>query len=245
MRAKYKRGGISQQYVREIDRVRGWSWDSPYPSRAEQFQHWLELLKTYARREGHARVPGGHRERGAPLGVWVAKLRTGHRRGSLSPKLVRTLEGFPGWVWDARDLQLSKGLDHLRRYVAREGHSHVSASHREGGFWLGAWIASKRVMYRKGILSRELAKALEGMPGWTWEPRGAHHEEALRALRLFTAREGHSRIPYRHAERGFPVGLVASAYRTQYRAGRLSSERVADLEKIRGWKWEPRPSRGG
>ena len=36
---------------------------------------------------------------------------------------------------------------------------------------LGSWITQTLYNYRRGTLSQGRVKALEAIPGWTWEPR--------------------------------------------------------------------------
>jgi helicase associated protein len=54
---------------------------------------------------------------------------------------ARELEALPGWTWsDAREGAFALGLERLQRYVAREGHARVPATHEEAGYNLGAWV---------------------------------------------------------------------------------------------------------
>ena len=62
-------------------------------------------------------------------------------------------------------------------------------------------------------------------------------------LQQFVDREGHARVTARHREvsgvQDFALGSWVSGCRTQFDSGRLSPKRVAALEALPGWEWDP------
>jgi hypothetical protein len=68
----------------------------------DHFERAVQLLRQYARREGHPRVPNGMRIGGFGLGAWMALPRHRCRTGHLSEERVRALEGVRGWTWSPR-----------------------------------------------------------------------------------------------------------------------------------------------
>lgn len=67
------------------------------------FDEYVQLLKRYAAREGHTRVPIAHVEeldgRRIRLGSWVSYIRHRQRRGGLEESRAKELAGLPGWEW--------------------------------------------------------------------------------------------------------------------------------------------------
>lgn len=55
------------------------------------------------------------------------------------------------------------------------------------GIALGSWASKQRTAHTNGELQPERAAALEGVPGWTWDPVGQAWEEHLEGLRAFVA----------------------------------------------------------
>ncbi|MEB8515136.1 helicase associated domain-containing protein, partial [Acidithiobacillus ferriphilus] len=149
------------------------------------------------------------------------------------------LETVPGWVWNVWDDTWTQGLTALRAFVEREGHTKVHDKHVEpDGFKLGNWVGSRRYDYRQGILSAERIAELEAVPGWVWGARADAWKQGLDALRTFVAREGHATIPKRHVEPdGFKLGSWVRNRRQEFRIGRMSAERIAELEAVPGWVW--------
>src|SRR5262249_19731800 len=159
-----------------------------------------------------------------PLEVWeVSDDRSGSTETLSTPTKPRLSP-----IWE-------KGFSFLQRFVEREGHSRVERGHRENGFPLDTWVTSRRREFRLGRLTPERAARLEALPGWLWEPLEAQWEDAVAALERFTQREGHARVAFGHQEDGFALGRWVAKRRTNYRNGKLSSERVTRLEALPGW----------
>ncbi len=69
-------------------------------TREADWQEGFDHLKSFVKREKHARVPLDHTEDGFRLGTWVGTQRS--RRKTLAPARVQALEDVKGWIWDAR-----------------------------------------------------------------------------------------------------------------------------------------------
>jgi hypothetical protein len=86
-------GGFPKQWAARLEELPGWRWLSGND---------LVLLKNFALREGHTRVPEDHYEEGRPLGLIVRDWREFHRKGGnwrLTPEFERRLEAIDGWEW--------------------------------------------------------------------------------------------------------------------------------------------------
>lgn len=121
---------------------------------------WVKL-KQYAGREGHARVPYGHREGAYPLGQWVAEQRRAFGAGQMSGLRAKRLEKL-GMVWSPVDERFQENLQAARAYY--EEHWTLCAPRTATMLDrpIGQWLSNLR---RPG--------ALEGRPAW---------EEALREV---------------------------------------------------------------
>jgi len=70
-------------------------------------------------REGHLRVPYGHREGDSsyPLGQWISEQRKSYAASQLSGKRVKDLDGL-GMIWDANDFAFEEQLAAVKVYFA-------------------------------------------------------------------------------------------------------------------------------
>ena len=68
------------------------TWAAPGAARKPSWVEMAALLRQYAQREGHARVPLGHEESGVRLGAWLSRQWTEHMAGRLSQDRTWRLE---------------------------------------------------------------------------------------------------------------------------------------------------------
>lgn len=163
-RAGYRAGRLSQDRRRRLERVPGWTW-APLD---DKFHVGLRLLKRFAKRVGHGRVPADHVVDGIPLGQWVNTRRYEQRHGVLSQAHRRLLEAIPGWSWSPREVKFQEGLERLREFGTRQGHVRVPYDCVLARFRLGAWVSSVRAQYGRGTLASHKRRLLEKVPGWSW-----------------------------------------------------------------------------
>jgi superfamily II DNA or RNA helicase len=229
-RVDYHRGKLTPERIAALDAL-GMVWD-PFE---EDFRRNLAALRIYVAREGHARVPGDHREGELRLGQWINVQRSTREKGILTPERIATLDAL-GMVWDPLEEDFQRNFDALRSFVAATGHALVPTT--RGGSWesLGRWVTTKRVARKTGKLAPEKIAALEAL-GMVWEPFREGFQRNLAALRIYVAREGHARVPGDHREGELRLGQWITFQRTTRRHGRLAPERIAALDAL-GMVWE-------
>jgi superfamily II DNA or RNA helicase len=204
----------------------------------ESWEFWYGLLESYLEREGDAGVPYDHEEGGKELGKWAIRQRFERKTIGLSDARVARLESLPGWTWDRHQTSWDEGIACFKTFVAREGHGLVPTEHIEGTFRLGAWVSEQRHARKVGRLSPSRSLRLDALPKWVWDAKEAIWEAFFDTLRAYIAREGHSRVPHNHTEEGYGLGRWVGNRRGDWRAGRLSLDRVARFEALPGWIWD-------
>ena len=235
-RTAYAKGQFGSDRIARLEALPGWTWDVVKAQWEEGFEYLCHLTQ----REGHAHVPVACVEDGYPLGPWVVYQRVLYGNGQLASDRVARLEALPGWTWDPRAAQWEEGFGYLCHFVQREGYARVPRGHVEGNFRLGQWVHSQRSVYRNGKLDPDRTARLEALPGWTWDPYAELWDEGFGHLCRFAEREGHSRPPASYVKDGYRLGQWVSEQRTAYAKGQLASDRVARLEALPGWTWDPR-----
>lgn len=164
-------GRLAAARAEALEAPPGWTW-SGHGRYGYGDERALRALERFARRTGNTSIPPEYREAGVSLGRRVRRWRRARGAGDLDPRLARELEALPGWTWnDAWADAFERGLERLQRYVSREGHARVPVAHEEAGYNLGAWVAFKRRDHKKGRLPDYQVKALQALPGWTWNAR--------------------------------------------------------------------------
>ncbi|OSC23266.1 hypothetical protein B8W67_19895 [Mycolicibacillus koreensis] len=144
----------------------------------------------------------------------------------------------------ARSVRRENALIELRRFCADHGHARVPRRWvTDSGFNLGNWVDRNRRRYRSGSMPRYQVEQLEQIPGWAWNPRDSW-DEGISELRRFVDRYGHARVPTGwESSSGFPLGQWAAHRRRYHRRGKLSPQRVAEIESLPRWTWNALDSR--
>lgn len=230
---------LSPERIQRLEALPDWTWDPFDAAWEEGFGHLLHFVQ----REGHSRVTRFHVEDGFPLGHWVSAQRVARRRGRNEPELEARLDSLPGWTWDVKSDTWEEYFGHLREFADRVGHARPPLDHIEDGRRLGRWVSSQRTARKRGKLDTTLAKRLESLPGWTWNPAESFWNDAYAALTRFVAREGHARVPSSHVEDGLKLGSWIAAQRVAHRRSKLDRERTERLDALPGWHWEVRAER--
>jgi hypothetical protein len=124
-------------------------------------------------------------------------------------------------------MTFADGLPALWKFIAREAHTDVGASHLEDGFPLGAWVAEQRRSYARRRLSRDEIERLEATPDWAWTQEEAQWLHGFRLIETHPSGE-----PLTPGLRGW-----TSAQRVLRAEGGLPAERQRRLEALPGWAW--------
>jgi len=204
----------------------GFSWDPL----AEAWNSNFAALLAFHAREGHCRVPKGHKEHGLKLGDWVSYQRAKWAR--LLPEQVQRLEKL-GFNWDPFAEAWDANFAALQKFHAREGHCRVSDSHQTDGLNLSSWVRTQRS--KRGTLSPEQIQLLNGL-GFCWDPFAEAWEANFAALQKFHTSEGHCRVPGDHSEGGFKLKFWVSNQRAKRE--NLSTDQIQRLEQL-GFCWDP------
>jgi superfamily II DNA or RNA helicase len=200
-------------------------------------------LLAYVDAHGHARPPA--RKVGRDwLSQWVAEQRYAFSIGKLAKHRCRQLEALPGWTWDPLGESWHESFTLLQSFAAEFGHANVPTNPRlYRGFGLASWVNVQRTKKKKGELDAERVELLEKIPGWTWAPKEDQYRNAFQALAEYAINHGHCRPPrnLRVTRNDHEINLATwtASRRREYSQGRLSRDRIIELESLPGWSWDP------
>ncbi|WP_219415473.1 helicase associated domain-containing protein [Pseudonocardia nigra] len=234
-REEYWAGVLAPERVAALQIVPGWDWSGPHQRRWEDG---LAAVQRYVAEHGTTVVPADAWMGKLAVGAWVRAQHTSFTAGTLPRPLAARLEAVPGWEWTGEDERWDRGMRTLRAYAAMHGSvGDIDADVVHDRFRLGAWVQRCREDHRARALTAARTRALEATPGWRWSSGDERWERALHALHEFVAEHGHARPPQHAVVDGVPIGVWTRNRRKEYRAARLSSQRVAELEALPGWTW--------
>jgi len=151
---------------------------------------------------------------------------------------ARLAEAIHLHVVEALTDSYETGVAHLRAYIAREGHANVPAAHvTDDGFPLGNWVGSRRGERKAGTLTPARIAELNEL-GMVWDSLDVNYRIGVAHLRSYVAREGHANVPQKYVtDDGFNLGAWVCRRRKDRTVGRLSTERIAELDAL-GMVWD-------
>jgi superfamily II DNA or RNA helicase len=239
-----------------LETLPGWAWNGDDVKR----NHMIAAVAAYHAAHGAVPMPADYTTETAPnLGTWMTKWRRAHAAGQLDEAVASALEAIPDFTWRADtvgDRAFFAGLAALSAYVEVHGHADPPHDYRDGdGYRTGGFVGYWRSRYAQGKVPGDYAARLEALPGWAWRRKEKSRKgpaqqlwaDGLATVAAFAATHGHTRIPgdWIGAD-GLRVGKWAARRRREWHEGTLLPERVAALEAIEGWTWNPTDqTRGG
>jgi superfamily II DNA or RNA helicase len=215
---------LSLQRIRRLDSL-DFSWDPM----TERWDEAYNELQKFFKREGHSRVHGSLVVGRIKLGTWVKSQRA--YKDILSPERVKRLNNL-AFSWDPVAEQWEKAFSLLKRFHKTHGHCRVPAGLKIDGINLGTWVNGQRTL--KSQLSSDRLAKLESL-GFSWDPTKELWEAGFTALKSFSKREGHCKVPVQHMEKGFNLGRWSATQRSK--KGTLTPERLKRLESL-GFTWD-------
>ena len=221
-RAFKKRGSIPDDRYSRLNEI-GFAWDGVESIWEERFG---ELL-AYKEINGDVNVPN---DRGSKLWRWISTQRIFRKKGKLSTEKIQRLDAL-GFTWDMLDSQWDSKISELLAYKDKFGNVNVS---KQRSASLSGWVQAQRGRKNQGSLSEERIRQLNEI-GFDWNPFASQWETKFCELLAYWERHGNTNVPI-----NWPDGLNAWAksQRADKRDGKLSDERIRQLEEI-GFVWNP------
>ncbi|EIC28452.1 DEAD/DEAH box helicase [Methylomicrobium album] len=229
---------LSQDRIERLEALTGWSWDPT----TEQWEEAFEQLRSYVELNGNAKIHWKYvTNDGLRLGTWTNSQRTKKSRKLLSQDRIERLEALPGWSWDRLMEQWEEGFEQLQSYIKLHGIASISQQYvTPDGFKLGAWSNTQRTNKSKNLLPQDRIERLEALPGWSWRPLTEQWEEAFGQLQSYVKQYGNAKAPGSHiTSDGFNLGGWVNNQRESKSKNLLSQDRIARLEALTGWSWDP------
>ena len=232
---------LSADHEGRLANAPGWAWNELEARWESGFKHLRKFWVDNHRWPSSTEVSSD----GFKIGAWLNNNRGKIRKTTLPREYVVRLQSLDGWVLNPREESLESSWDlyfaALKVYVREYGSAAVSTQYvTPSGLNLGSWVGKCRARIRKGqgALSSAQVQALESLPGWTNSLSQTGYEQGIQALKLLASQTGSCAVSGHYVSlSGFKLGQWCGVKKTQYKAGKLSHARIAELEAIPGWSW--------
>jgi superfamily II DNA or RNA helicase len=222
---RQKKGQLTVEQVRRLDDI-GFNWDA----RADKWEEAFSALREYHHKNGHCRVPKEIKIKGINLGGWVSTQRI--RKSRLNQERIRRLDSL-GFSWDPITEDWEEAFAALQQYQKKAGHCKAPKKLTINGIKLEPWITMQRA--KVSALSRDQIERLNSL-GFSWDPHAEQWEANFSELKKFCMKEGHARVPYRHAVNGLKLGSWVIVQRA--RKNQLTVDQIRRLNVL-NFSWDP------
>ena len=203
------------------------------------FDYKCELVKKWSKIHGKLPSSTSYDPLERQFGQWCFRQRRYKKNGKLSDENINKLETLDGWFWEQED-PFDDHYDELKQWIVINKKLPFEKSKDPQEKQLGNWCSHKRNDKKNGKLSDEKIKKIELLDGWFWEqedPFDDHYDE----LKQFI--ETNKKLPS-NMSKDFEekqLGNWCSHKRNDKKNGKLSDERIKQLEQLTGWYWEQDP----
>lgn len=216
-------------------------------SLSSTWDHYYAQASVYYAEHGNLNVPVSYTTTdGLSLGSWLQIqrfVRAGKRAGTLTQQQIDRLDSI-GIEWDGRlDLAWKRAFALAEAYYREHGNLLVPNRYKTtDGFALGQWVGVRRQKYLDGELTADQIKQLESI-GMVWDAVSARWEKAYAEAAVYYAENGDLETPTKYVTpSGVALGSWLSSQRRLHQDGKLSTDKIARLEKI-GMDWSDRHDR--
>lgn len=200
--------------------------DFVFDARQADWDRSFAVAAAYHAEHGDLQPHHTYRAGGITLLNWLNRQRALKRRGRLHPERETRLNTI-GMSWDT-GADLSAKLEEVRAYHSERRR----LPHRHGSV-ISRALSSLRAARRGGELTAEVIVELDAM-GMIWTaPPKLDWWDGYQHLQAFHAREGHARVRQSYVTSDdFMLGIWVNAARRDARAGILTAEQTAALDKL-------------
>jgi len=188
-------------------------------------------LVKFKEEHGHCRVLRNIQD----LGSWVKEQRKKFAAGKLNPDRASRLDSV-GFDWDVFDLQWDSNFELLKSFYTEHGHCRVQKRSKADKS-LGIWVAHQRALKSKGQLTDQRISKLDSLE-FEWDLLSVDWNHMFSLLTEYHSSYGNCQ-PSQTSKNHKDLGLWVRRQRRQYRLGKLSPERIKNLEAL-GFEWEVR-----
>lgn len=202
---------------------------------------WLEKYeraKQYYVENGNLLIPGTYETNdGVKLGMWISHQRRDYIKNKLSNDRIELLEAI-GMIWSVYDAQW---FDYYRLaviYYNENGNLLIPRLYTtSNGIKLGSWLGAQRRQYKDGKLSEDKTELLE-KSGMIWSVYEIQWYENYQVAVEYYNDNGNLLVPLRYkTTSNIKLGSWISGQRRNFKAGRLSADKIELLERI-GMVWD-------
>jgi hypothetical protein len=229
MRQMYKAQKLTAERILLLNSTEGWGWDGDnFEANLEQW-----IVEYEKKRKNPSQTSTDPDEKRA--GKWQSHMRQNYKKQKLTAERIAKLEATEGWEWEADNFEanLEQWIVEFSKKRKNPSHGSTDPDEKRAGQWQG----SMRHNYKKQKLTAERIVLLEATEGWEWSAEDPFEENLEQWISFFSKKRKTPSHGSRDPEEK-SSGQWQSWMRHNYKAQKLTPERILLLNSTEGWEWE-------
>ncbi len=208
-RALYKKEKLYSWQIEELESIKGWTWDY----RMDAWYRIYDKVKVII--ENKLPIKGSRYYK------WYIRQRKDYKEGDLEREKIDALERIKNWKWaiahNSWDIKFKQVVELYR--LDKENALRLECT----------WISRQRKRYNDGSMSDYEKRAIEtSFDNWSWDNRKIRWQNGYDEIMQYVTERGYFPVRYKNNWLKWQVRA--------YKSGNMDKSRMAELEKIPGWK---------
>ena len=233
-RGNYKKGKLSKNAIKKLEKITIWSWikEDLFDERYNELIIWIDKNNRLPSKESRNDIENR-------LGHWCNDKRKYYQKGTISSDQIEALEKIDIWYWKKKDI-FDQRYDDLKKWIFMNGNLPSMKSKNPVEHKLGIWCGRLRKLYNNNKIIIDHVKALEKLDGWYWKKEDIFDKQYDMLKKWI--KNNNDELPKQRGKTldEKKLGLWCRTLRRSYKKGTLSSNNIKALEKIDTWYWEKR-----
>ena len=225
-RSAYKKNKLCDERITLLESLSEWVWEKDLDI---LWQINFEELKKL-----NGKMPSKHSKiiEEKLLGSWCSHQRVDYKKNKLCEEKITQLESLQKWQWNVLDESWQIKFEQLKKLNGKMLLRHSKIIEEK---LLSSWCSHQRENYKKNKLCEERINLLESLPEWDWDVLEETWQEKYEELKKLNGK-----MPSKHSKNieEKNLGIWCNAQRGYYKTGKLSKERINQLESLSEWVWK-------
>lgn len=234
-RQDYKNNKISKERIDLLNQIKYFIWIIDYD------KLWLEryeLLVEYINEFNKLPVDKKPIElyKSINIGGWVKEQRTNYRKKILKTERIDKLNEIKEWFWSYDNIW-NNNYELLNKYINEKNMLPKNTTIYKD-IKIGSWCNDQRAKYKSDKLKDYKIKKLHEISVWKWKLVEDDWSTKYENMKIFVEKYG--KLPVTESKKGdndIKLGNWAARQRANHKKGKLSEEKIEQLNKINKWKW--------
>ena len=229
-----KDGKLPNDKIEKLNKLNGWYWKKDeWNNKYSELKKWVKI---------NNKMPSSKSKDLTEkiLGIWCGRQRQYKKNGKLSNDRIKQLKKINGWYWSNESIirnvsTFEDRYSELKKWIEKNNRIPSQTPKDSTENLLGCWCNDQRQHKKDGKLPNDKIEKLNKLDGWYWKKDewNNKYSELKKWVKI------NNKMPSSKSKDLTEkiLGIWCGRQRQYKKNGKLSNDRIKQLEKINGWYW--------